>query len=544
MMNKDRVLKILVFIALAAILFVNNGRISLWDQDEAAYAGFAKRMIETHNYVVPDFTWSFPHRKPPLHFWLITVAYHIFGVNEFAVRFFVALSLLGVYLMIYFFGRKFIGDKAAFYSAIVLGTSFFAPMLGKVAVTDGLLLFFHTLAGFSLLYVLEERRWIYVFWFYVAVAGGLLVKGPPILIFTGLFVILLFALHPKRMNLIILHPWFFGWFALAPLLIWGYKAWQQNPDFIRWMIDWYILRRATSDVFGQTGPVGYYLATITIFFSSYFVFFPAALKNSISALWKKPRAQWFLIGAWMVSGWFIYEFLKSKLPAYVIAAYPAVAMAIGYQMINSEKDQQDFKLLRYSAIFHLIITLAFVAGIAYLGREFFSHSYYGQAMGIAVLYLMLTIYGLTQIWTGKISIGNKILMINAGIFLFLIFASILPRLDYLRNAPRQVAEYVQDYADKNSVIVVANKFGDPPSLPFYLETKMPAAKLLYTQNIKQIDSVYNNSSACVLILSHKQLETIEKKHPQIKAHHIETMAIDRPGKLSYFVVIKHSYSQK
>ena len=78
---------ILVFVALTAIVFVNNGKISLWDQDEAAYAGFAKRMIETHNYIVPDFTWSEPHRKPPLHFWLIALSYKIFGVNTFALRF-------------------------------------------------------------------------------------------------------------------------------------------------------------------------------------------------------------------------------------------------------------------------------------------------------------------------------------------------------------------------------------------------------------------------------------------------------------------------
>ncbi len=538
--SRAQVEKILVFVALAAILFVNNGRVSLWDQDEAAYAGFAKHMIETHNYVVPNFTWSFPHRKPPLHFWLITVSYKIFGVNEFAVRFFVALSLLGVYLMIYFFGKRFIGEKAAFYSAIVLGTSFFAPLLGKIAVTDGLLLFFHTLAGFSLLYVLEERRWIYVFWFYVAVAAGLLVKGPPILIFTGLYVVLLFALHPKRKNLIILHPWFFGWFALLPLLWWGYKAWQQNPDFIRWMINWYIIRRTHGAVFGQTGPVGYYLVTIIIFFSSYFVFFPAAFKNAIKALWQKPKNSWFLVGAWMVSGWLIYEFIKSKLPAYVIAAYPAVAMAIGQQIVSSSKDTADRTINRVSAVLHLIIALSLSGGIIFFGRSFFqSESDFGQAVGIAVVYLMLTAYGLSLVWLDKILDGAKVLMINAGLFLLLTFSFLLPKLDYLRNAPERTALYIKDFDPDAQVVVVANHFGDPPSLPFYLETYLPHAKLIYTEKQKVIDSVLISNSNYVLILNEKQINTLLKKRPMLSYKLIESHAVDRPADLDYYIVIKH-----
>lgn len=531
--------KVLIFIGLAIILFINNGKLSLWDQDEAAYAGFAKRMIETHNYVVPDFTWSFPHRKPPMHFWLISLSYEIFGVNEFAVRFFVALSLLGVYLMIYFFGKRFIGERQAFFSAIILGTSFFAPLLGKIAVTDGLLLFFHTLAGFSLLYILEEKRWIYVFWFYFAVAGGLLVKGPPILIFVGIFVVILFVLHPKRKNLLILHPWFFGWFALLPLLWWGYKAWQQDPEFIRWLIDWYIVRRTKGAVFGQTGPVGYYLISITIFFASYFVFFPSALKNSFEALWQREKNNWFIIGAWIIAGWLIYEFIKSKLPAYVIAAYPGIAMALGYQIFYSIKKNTDFTLMRISAIFQLIIVLSFVFGIVFLSKSFFQEKEdYIQTIFIVLTYLVLMILGLIQIWKGKIIKGAKILILGSGIFLFLSLSFVLPKLDHLRNAPRRVALYIKDYVSNPSQIIVGNKFADPPSLPFYLETYIPNSELIYTQNIKVIDSLFINSENCVLILDEKQLTYLLEKNPEIKYNLIFSHATDRKGNLEYYIVIK------
>ncbi len=536
-MRKDFT-KILIFSGLALIVFINNGSISLWDQDEAAYAGFAKRMIETHDYTVPQFTWSEPHRKTPMHFWFIAAAYKIFGVNEFAVRFFVALALIGTYLLIYFFGKRFIGEKAAFYSAIVLGTSFFAPLLGKVAVTDGLLLFFHTLAGFSLLMILTQRKKKYVFWFYLAVAAGLLVKGPPILIFTGFFVILLYAFHPQRKNLLILKPWFYGWLALAPLLIWGYMAWKENPQFIRWLIDWYILKRVDGAVFGQTGPVGYYIVTIALFFSAYFVFFPAGFKNAVSSLWKKEKGQWFLIGAWMIAGWLFYEFLKSKLPAYVIAAYPGFAMAIGYQMFLTETQAKDTKLLRYSSIFHGLISLSLALGMIILGKKYFSIADYGQIFGIATVYLMLTIYGLVSIWTENYDRSVKILMINAGIFMFLLVTVLLPKIDSLRNAPKKVATYIHNNASSNSTIVVANHFGDPPSLPFYLEKQMPKAQIIYTEQYGEIRKIFDTASAPVLILNERQKDSLLTYYPDVYVHHIETMAIDRPADLSYYIIIK------
>ncbi len=542
-MKKVSLYKILVFIGLAFLLFVNNGKVSLWDEDEAAYAGFAKHMIESKNYVVPQFVWSDVHRKPPLHFWLIAAAYKIFGVNEFAVRFFVALSLLGVYLLIYFMGKHFIPERAAFYSAIILGTSFFAPLLGKVAVTDGLLLFFHTLAGFSLLYVLEERKWIYVFWFYLAVTFGLLVKGPPILIFTGFFVILLYIFHPKRKNLLILHPWFFGWIALAPLLIWGYLAWKQNPGFVKWLIDWYILKRIHGEVFGQTGPIGYYIVTIVLFFSAYFAFFPAAFKNAISSFWKKEKKQWFLIGAWMVSGWLFYEFLKSKLPTYVIAAYPGFAMALGYQIYLYETKQADYQLTKWSSIFHFIIALSIGLGLVIFGQKIMDYTTYTQTLGIVTIYIMLTSYALVTIWVKDYKRTAKALMFNSWLFLFFTFTLLLPRLDNLRNATYRVAVYIGKYSKPQSTVVVANDYAQPPSLPFYLQRHCPKDKFIYTENFSTIVKLYNNNQYCVLILNKKLAERFEKKYPFAYVKHIESLAVDRKGNLDYYIIIKNQASE-
>ncbi len=62
-----------MLVVLLAILCLLPGldTTPLWDQDEAAYAGFAHQMLATGDWRLPGFAWSEVHRKPPLHFWLI-----------------------------------------------------------------------------------------------------------------------------------------------------------------------------------------------------------------------------------------------------------------------------------------------------------------------------------------------------------------------------------------------------------------------------------------------------------------------------------------
>ena len=207
----------LYFCLLAFILFAGNTH-SLTDQDEAAYAGFAKQMIESGNWVTPDFMWSEVHRKPPLHFWNIAISYKVFGVNEFAVRFPSALFVLLTCLLVFVAGKKIVGERLALLWVIVLSTSLLVPVLCKISVTDSTLLFFTTACAFSFYFVLQHRAWKWVLVFWVSFALALLTKGPPVVLFALGLSGLLLVLHPNRRNLIMFHPWLFLPLALLPLL--------------------------------------------------------------------------------------------------------------------------------------------------------------------------------------------------------------------------------------------------------------------------------------------------------------------------------------
>ena len=64
----DRKLVLGFLVLAAANLLIGNATTAVWDQDEAAYAGFARSMAVDGHWVVPEFPCSQAHRKVPLTF--------------------------------------------------------------------------------------------------------------------------------------------------------------------------------------------------------------------------------------------------------------------------------------------------------------------------------------------------------------------------------------------------------------------------------------------------------------------------------------------
>ena len=513
-------------ILIACILFFGNHAISLWDQDEAAYAGFAKQMIESGNWLMPEFMWSEVHRKPPLHFWNIALSYKIFGVNEFAVRFPSVLSVLLTLSLLFWGTKKIWGEKQSFYGMVVLSTSLLVMSIAKVSVTDATLLLFTTLCAISMLHVLLYRSigWVLIFW--IGFAMALLTKGPPVILFTGVLAIILFVLHPNRMNLFRLHPWFFLPLAVLPLGYWGYLCTQTAAGkvFIDWMIDWYILKRVGGSVFGQTGPPGTHMAGLLIFFLPYFLYFPKAIYNGIRGLFNKENNESFLLAAWFVSGWFIYELTPSKLPAYVIAAHVPLSLLIA-KLLLQETPKKG--LLYVHILLNGIIYLAFIAAPFYLELSAAIKTTFFIA-GTGLLTSLFIVFRLQK--------HKKFLLYLVShnlLFQLMLWCVMLPSAETLKNGSLRVARYIEENANRNSRIIIANNFAHPPSLPFYLKQRFKEVKGNY--NINELLQYYRMKDY-VLILNQEQTDQLKQYHPNLKYREIKPMFTDRIEQGGYYIV--------
>ncbi|MFN6944658.1 MAG: ArnT family glycosyltransferase [Cytophagaceae bacterium] len=515
---------------MAFVFLFGNQWVTLWDQDEAAYAGFARRMVESGNWLIPEFMWSDVHRKPPLHFWSIALSYKALGVNEFATRVPSALSVLFTLAATYFMGRRLFGEKESFIGMVVLSTSFLVMALAKISVTDATLLFFTTVCALSILYVLvfEEKRWIFVFWTSFALA--LLVKGPPVILFTGVFVFLLFVFHPQRKKLFRLHPWFFLPLAVAPLYIWGWLCFQnqEGKDFIYWMVDWYILKRVGGSVFGQTGPPGTHLVGLMVFFLPYFMFFPKAVFNGIRHLFTKSKNADFLLAAWFVAGWFIFELTPSKLPAYVVAAHVPLALIIGRLLLNHSQNLPNRGLVAGHLVLNGLIFLIFMIAPFAVGLSASMQWVFGAGGLFFLIFLILTIRK-----ARRENFMSRLLVMNVSfaVALGLVF---LPVADQLKNSSLRIARYVETIADSDTPVVIANNFTYPPSLPFYLMERFSNVGEEY--DVNTLIEMYKSSEKLVFILNTERRNAFAEKFPELNYVEIKPLFTDRIPQESYFII--------
>ena len=98
---------LVILIALAALLHVVTvGTGDLYSETEGQYAGAAREMVASHNWLLPTNNGIPRLQKPPLLYWVIIASYKILGVNEAAARLPVALAVVATVALIFLIGEK------------------------------------------------------------------------------------------------------------------------------------------------------------------------------------------------------------------------------------------------------------------------------------------------------------------------------------------------------------------------------------------------------------------------------------------------------
>jgi 4-amino-4-deoxy-L-arabinose transferase-like glycosyltransferase len=80
-------------------------------------------MLQRHDFVVMYMDGIRYLIRAPLHFWMVSASYALLGESAFATRLPVALAMMGLVLLVYEFGRRFLGERTGLYAALVTATS-------------------------------------------------------------------------------------------------------------------------------------------------------------------------------------------------------------------------------------------------------------------------------------------------------------------------------------------------------------------------------------------------------------------------------------
>ena len=144
--------------------------------DDAFYAQKAKEIYKSGNLWILTLAGVPAFENPPLPFWLMALAYSIFGVSSFSAIFFSALFGTGIIILTYRLADYLYKDSwIAFVAPLVLIFPGIFIDSSRRAMVDIPLAFFVTLAIFAFLKAKTSKSWYLIFG--LATAGGILSKS-------------------------------------------------------------------------------------------------------------------------------------------------------------------------------------------------------------------------------------------------------------------------------------------------------------------------------------------------------------------------------
>ena len=233
---------LVVLLLLAAIIYLTGvlSPPSLMDDVDAVQAQIARDMLTSGDWVTARQDGVVYFEKSPLVYWLMILAYKVFGVHDWAARIPIALSSVGLVWLTAAFGKWAFGKKAGFCAGLVMATCVGLWLFTRILIPDVMLTFTITAAMWAFLRLFDEeerhpRAWACVL--AMSLALGLLLKSLVGIVFP-IAAALLFLLFTRR-----LFSWQ-AWKRIYPitgiiiiLLIaapWHILAAIRNPPYFAW----------------------------------------------------------------------------------------------------------------------------------------------------------------------------------------------------------------------------------------------------------------------------------------------------------------------
>jgi len=353
------------------------------DRDEARYAQATAQMLESGDFVRINFLDQERNKKPVGIYWLQAASVAALSSEEArAIWAYRLASVLGAVLAALgaaLIAQSLLGARAGLAAGVLMGSTILLGAEGGIAKTDAMLAGLTTLACWTLIRLrldydrpgARTRRWSLAFW---ALLGlGVLIKGPvtPLTAGLGMAALVLWEARAQSRSgaasFVTALKASAGW--LKPLAFWPGPV-LALLIVLPWLVavqiatDGAFLREAlgedmgpklVSGAEGHWGPPGYHLLALPIAFFPAVFFLPAGLAAAARAL-KGATAQSSkdmggdrtedsakaalaarVLVAFSLPLWLFFEIMPTKLPHYVLPAYPFMVCLCAWGVLETSR---------------------------------------------------------------------------------------------------------------------------------------------------------------------------------------------------------------
>ncbi|WGV23794.1 ArnT family glycosyltransferase [Halotia branconii] len=206
------------------LLLFSSGQNSLMAHDEGLYAWRARQMFDSGDWIAP---WGNVHHKTPGPYWLIAIAYKLFGISENSVR--ITSIIAGIFslLLVYEIGKIILSKKLGWLAAAILSVEFLWLQYCRLGTPDVPMIFLILLAIWSLIKAELNFKYRYL-WSFIAglsLSLGFLVRS--FMIFLPMMALLPYLIGEHRRHRHLANPMLYVGFAigLIPTLGWLWFNW-------------------------------------------------------------------------------------------------------------------------------------------------------------------------------------------------------------------------------------------------------------------------------------------------------------------------------
>lgn len=524
----------------ALIFFTNLGVPRLWDDDEPRNAQCAREMLARGDLVVPTFNQELRTDKPVLLYWLMMAAYRTLGDDEFSARFWSALCAVGTSLATYHLGRSLFRPAVGCWAGLMMASSLMFGVTGRAATPDSLLILCTTIGLLG--YVAWARpaastsrqggcdRWATLRHLpcFAALGLAVLAKGPVgVVLPLGAIVVYLWSLEETPPAL----RWrqrLLGWCQPLP---WLRSVWRARPlaailvvaaialpwyvvvgmqtegQWLRGFLGKHNLDRFLAPMERHGGPFFFYLPAIVIGFFPWSIFLPLALGNLVRAIRaRQPSADSFrFLAAWAGTYVVFFSLAGTKLPSYVLPAYPALAILTAAFLDDwiAHRAEPPLGWLRAAWASLPLVGLGLVVALPILARQFL------PGEGALALVGLIPLLGGAMAWyqaerrqrlPALATLAATAVLFSVGLFGF-------------------AAVRVSQYHNSPALVAGAARLGMPgatistyrytvPSLVYYAQRRIPALN-----QDDQVRKLLDRDPQALVITTHKAWERLQAKLP-------------------------------
>lgn len=446
------------------------------DRDEARYAQATRQMLETGDFIDIRFQNEARNKKPAGIYWLQAAS--VAALSDAAsnaiwpYRLPSVVGAIAAVLLTFALGARLVGRQAALLGAALLAASVTVIYQAHLATTDTTLLATSVAAQGALAEVYRRYRrgeragWAWALLFWGAQGVSVLVKGPVVPLLSMLTIVSLSAADRDLrwlaglrghwgvpLLLIITMPWLIA-ISVAT-----------GGAFLRDSIGHDFAGKIAGAQESHGAWPGVYLLLLPV------SFWPGSLfmGSTFLCAWRGRRepAMRFLI-AWGVPFWVVLELVPTKLPHYLLPAYPALALAAGQALVTLEGISARWRWLDgIVRVVWLVAALGLAAALVILPLRL-GDGWSLAGIAIAVILLALGLWLFAQAWTRTTPALPLAAILLSILVLTPTLALIMPRLNQAWLS-RAAAEMVARHGLPPGVPVASVGYSEP-SLVFMLGT--------------------------------------------------------------------------